>query len=106
MNFLTEFLHQEVPKSGKEMPEYYRKALFISELILAAFFLLSSALLLLTAESFHGIPVIFLVLSILLIPCFNKMSAPEALISLFPFSRWHISISMCLRRARSRSLWV
>ena len=46
MNFLTEFLHQEVPKSGKEMPEYYRKALFFSELILAAFFLLSSALLL------------------------------------------------------------
>ena len=79
MNFLTEFLHQEVPKSGKEMPEYYRKALFFSELILAAFFLLSSALLLFTADSFHGIPVIFLVLSILLIPCFNKMSARKGL---------------------------
>ena len=79
MNFLTEFLHQEVPKSGKEMPEYYRKALFISELIFAAFFLLSSALLLLTAESFHGIPVIFLVLSLLLIPGYNKMSARKGL---------------------------
>ena len=48
MSFLSNFLRQEVPKSGGAMPAYYRKALFISEVILAAYFLASVVLLLFT----------------------------------------------------------
>ena len=44
MNYLLEFLHQEVPKSGKSMPLYYRKSLFTSEIILAVYFLASTVI--------------------------------------------------------------
>ena len=48
MNYLLEFLHQEVPKSGKAMPAYYRKALVVSEVLLAVYSLVSAALIGLT----------------------------------------------------------
>lgn len=80
MNFLTEFLHQEVPKPGKEMPAYYHKALLISDLILAAFFMASSALLLFAADKFRWIPVIFLAVSLLLIPGIGRMGAKACLV--------------------------
>lgn len=60
MNFLTEFLHQEAPKSGKTMPAYYRKALYISEAILAGFFLASIVLLELTSGKWEWLPIIIL----------------------------------------------
>ena len=38
MDFFSSFLHQKVPKSGKELPLYYRKALSVSEILLMAYF--------------------------------------------------------------------
>ena len=40
MSFLVDFLHQDVPKSGRNMPAYYRKALRISEAILTLYYML------------------------------------------------------------------
>ena len=39
MEFFSDFLHQKVPKAGKELPIYYRKALSVSEILLMAYFL-------------------------------------------------------------------
>ena len=36
MDFFSNFLQQKVPKSGKELPVYYRKALCVSEILLIA----------------------------------------------------------------------
>lgn len=41
MKFLLDFLRQEVPKPGSEMPAYYKKALTVSEVLLAVYFALS-----------------------------------------------------------------
>ncbi len=57
MSFLSDFLHQEVPKSGVAMPAYYRKALFISEVILAAYFLASIVLLFFTTGTLFWVPI-------------------------------------------------
>ena len=59
MNFLHDFLHQEVPKSGP-MPDYYRRALFISEAILIFYFLASIALLTVSTGVWLWPPVIIL----------------------------------------------
>lgn len=37
MEFFSNFLHQKVPKPGKELPLYYRKALSVSEILLMAY---------------------------------------------------------------------
>ena len=39
MDFFQNFLQQKVPKAGKELPVYYRKALSVSEILLIAYFL-------------------------------------------------------------------
>ena len=39
MKFFLEFLHQSVPKQGKEIPQYYRRALIASDVLLAAYYL-------------------------------------------------------------------
>jgi len=38
MDFLKEFLHQKVPKAGKEIPVYYRKALRLCECLMLVYF--------------------------------------------------------------------
>ena len=75
MSFLSEFLHQEVPKSGKGMPTYYRKALFISEAILAGFFLASTILLELTTGQLEWVPIIILAVTFGFLICIDRMSA-------------------------------
>ena len=39
MDFFQNFLQQKVPKAGKELPLYFRKALGVSEILLIAYFL-------------------------------------------------------------------
>ena len=39
MKFFQEFWHQPVPKQGKEIPQYYRRALSVSEVLLVAYYL-------------------------------------------------------------------
>ena len=38
MKFFLDFLHQKVPKAGKEIPGYYRRALMSSEILLVVYF--------------------------------------------------------------------
>ena len=38
MRFFLDFLKQKVPKPGKEIPSYYRRALLFSEFLLVVYF--------------------------------------------------------------------
>ncbi len=40
MSFLRDFFHQKVPKAGREIPAYYRRALATSETLLVVYFVL------------------------------------------------------------------
>ena len=40
MKYLLDFLHQKVPRAGKEIPAYYRRALSSSEVLLVVYFVL------------------------------------------------------------------
>ena len=73
MNFLHEFLHQEVPKSGKTMPAYYRRALFISEVILAAYFLVSVVLLRFAAGQWLWLPAVVLAATVACLLCIDRL---------------------------------
>lgn len=75
MNYLLEFLRQEVPKSGKEMPAYYRKSVRTCEAILAFFLLCSIVLLALTAQKLEWLPVGLFAAIILCYINTEKMSA-------------------------------
>ena len=75
MDFLFDFLHQEVPKSGNAMPTYYRKALFISEIILAAYFLVSAVLLICTTGVWMWPPAVVFVLTVVCLLNIDRMSA-------------------------------
>lgn len=75
MDFLKDFLHQEVPKSGSAMPAYYRKALFISEVILAVYFLANAALLIVTTGAWHWPPVGILAGTVLCLLNIDHMNA-------------------------------
>ena len=75
MSFLSDFLHQEVPKSGNAMPAYYRKALFLSEVILAVYFLASILLLLFTTGAWLWIPIGILAGTVICILSIDRMNA-------------------------------
>lgn len=75
MTYLLEFLHQEVPKSGKTMPAYYRRALFLDELVLAVFLLASVVLLGLSTERLEWVPVAVLAATVICLLNIDKMSA-------------------------------
>ena len=45
MNPFLELLRKKVPRSGKDMPRYYRSALGTTEIVLAIYFLLTTLLL-------------------------------------------------------------
>ena len=73
MDFLKEFLHQKVPKSSEQMPEYYRKALLISEAILAFYYLSNCVLLFLTQGEWKLFPVVVCVFVFLCLFNIEKM---------------------------------
>ena len=75
MNYLLEFLHQEVPKSGKSMPLYYRKSLFTSEIILAVYFLASTVIIGVMTGRWEWFPVVVFFGSILCLLNIDKMTA-------------------------------
>ena len=75
MSFLVDFLHQEVPKSSGKMPAYYRKALYISEVILAAYFLASLVLLLITTGAWLWPPALILAATIFCLLHIDRLSA-------------------------------
>lgn len=74
MKHLLDFFQQKVPKSGTEMPEYFRSALIINERILAVYFLVSEILFFIQHQRIEIIPVIML--GVMVLCSFNtqKMS--------------------------------
>lgn len=56
MKFLYDFFHQKVPKSGAEMPGYYKKALICSQTLLAVYFPLMALLFWFKFESVELMP--------------------------------------------------
>ena len=75
MKLLTEFLQQKVPKSGRSMPDYYRKALLISEAVFAAFSLVSIVLLKVTVGVWEWIPAVTLAIALLCLIRIKQMGA-------------------------------
>ncbi len=75
MNYLLEFLHQEVPKSDKSMPLYYRKSLFTSEIMLAVYFLASTVIIGVMTGRWEWFPVVVFFGSILCLLNIDKMTA-------------------------------
>lgn len=56
MRFFLEFLRQPVPKSGREIPVYYRRALSSSEILLAVYFLVCFFFFPLFSDCWHWVP--------------------------------------------------
>ena len=65
MRFFLDFLKQKVPKQGKEIPLYYRRALIASEALLAVYLLLCFFLYPLINHRWEWIPVLFLAVAAL-----------------------------------------
>jgi len=75
MNFLLEFFHQEVPKSGGAMPAYYRKALMISEVILVACFLASVGVILFSTGTWMWPPAIIMAITVACLLSIDRIGA-------------------------------
>ena len=78
MNFLTEFLHMKAPKSGKEMPAYYRKALCTTAVLLIVYFLASFLLFGLACDSWQIVPLIGAAAMGLMLPNIKHMGPRTA----------------------------
>jgi len=74
MRYMSEFLHQEVPKTGTSMPAYYRRALLVGETVLACYFLISIALIWLTTGKLEWLPIITLIATGLCLRSIDKMN--------------------------------
>ena len=74
MGYMSEFLHQEVPKTGKTMPAYYHRALLVSEAILVCYFVISIIVILLTIGKLEWPPILVLIATGLCLPCIDKMN--------------------------------
>ena len=57
MSLLTDFLRKKAPRPGAEIPAYYRRALAISEMVLAIYFPLNVILFFLNTHQGHWMPV-------------------------------------------------
>lgn len=73
MRILSEFFRQEVPRSGGATPASYRRALFISEAILAIYFLAGAVLSIRAAGKWLWPPVILLAGMVLLLLNIDRM---------------------------------
>ena len=73
MRFFLEFLHQPVPKAGKEIPAYYRRALYASDLLLAVYFLVCFFFFPLFSDRWHWMPLAMAAAAAIGIPSLKKM---------------------------------
>ena len=74
MEYLLNFFRQKVPKSGMEMPGYFRSALVASEKMLAVYYFLTAILIYWRVEKLEILPIIMLGLMILFVVNTYKMS--------------------------------
>ena len=91
---MMSFLNQNVPKAGKEMPAYYKRALIVSETLLAVFFAASFILVGWTAKQWLAMPLIMLAA---VLACIWANGRVNALVSVYAheatlvfFCCWHI----------------
>ena len=63
MQYFLDILHQKVPKAGKEIPEYYRRALRTSEILLVIYFAACFFLYPLINGQWEWIPLTFIALT-------------------------------------------
>ena len=56
MKFFLEFLHQTVPKQGKEIPQYYRRALIAGNVLLVVYYLVCFFFFFFLTNRWHWIP--------------------------------------------------
>ena len=74
MGYFSEFLHQKTPASRRVMPAYYRKALTVSEAILASYFLAAFFLFPALGKHWEWVPAGFCVLTALAMWRVGKMN--------------------------------
>ena len=65
MRFFLEFLRQSVPKQGKEIPPYYRRALIASDVLLAVYYLVCFFFFPVFTNTWHWIPLVMVVVTML-----------------------------------------
>lgn len=63
MRFFLDFLHQKVPKAGKEIPLYLKRALITSDVLLMVYFAICFFIFPLAAGQWQWVPVPFLALT-------------------------------------------
>ena len=64
MEFFLDFLHQKVPKAGREIPAYYQRALMSSEVLLVIYFVICFFLFpLINSGKWEWSPLLFALLS-------------------------------------------
>lgn len=89
MNFFTEFLRMKAPKSGKEMPAYYRKALGVTAVLLIVYFLASFLLFGLARGSWQIVPLIGAAIMGVMLPNIKRMGPRAAgLTASFVIEAW------------------
>ena len=76
MKFLLDFFHQKVPKSGTEMPGYFRNALVCSEKMLAVYFFLTGFIIFWRIHKVEILPIALLLVMVLCIVGTHRMSMP------------------------------
>ena len=91
MKYLINFWKQKAPKAGTEMPEYYRRALEASEVILAVYFLICFFLYGLTLDHWPWLPI---GLYLLLAGCIQTNGRINVRLSLYGYAL--IVAALCL----------
>ena len=93
---MMRFLSQRVPKAGKDMPAYYKRALIVSEVLLAAYFALTFLLVGWTAKQWLAVPLIMLAAELGCLAMIGRVNARWCIYAheaiLIFFSGWHIHI--------------
>lgn len=91
---MMKFLNQHVPEAGKDMPAYYKRALTVSEALLAGFFAATFFLVGWTAEQWLAFPLVMLAA---VLACIWANGRVNALVSIYAheaalvlFCCWHI----------------
>ena len=59
MKLFLNFLRQQVPKSGGEVPYYYQQSIRINDQMLAIYFFLSFVLISCSTQRFFWLPIVF-----------------------------------------------
>ena len=74
MQYIKDFFHQKAPQPGREMPDYFRRGLIASEVILAVYFLLITALIASINLSYVTPPLLMFAAAIACLPAVSRVN--------------------------------